>query len=320
MIRVAETCGPVDPNLYSVMMKSAAFSPVRILKSQTGKLLFWILIAILLLISFPARAQTTYSLNKAPYYKNFQKTYPKEADLILFSGIGFHPSLKSEFAYQGRERALMPVMDVMDAYIDSLGWIVAWNGREFSDRGMPFVFVGSAEADAAPPPASMHRTESDKYPPVVLHLDKPSKKWRDDFSKQFSETDGNYFLMIWIGFSEYPKADKGIFKKKVVLGTGYEREIRFLSAIDKPVEVLQITGVLLDKKGNVVRAGAEAFFHEDTPFWVQVLEMSKSIDDKSLHNVILEEKRDDLPGNPLAWKVAVHHLLHQLTQKPHTFL
>lgn len=105
-------------------------------------------------------------------------------------------------------------------------------------------------------------------------------------------------------------------KSDKLLGTGYEREIRFLSAIDKPVMVLQLTGVLIDPKGNVVRAGSEAFFHEDTPFWAQVLEMSKVIDDKTLQNAVLSEIREDLPGSPLAWKIAVNNLLQQLTQRP----
>lgn len=74
--------------------------------------------------------------------------------------------------------------------------------------------------------------------------------------------------MLWIklGFSEYPKAAKGVFGKKVVLGTGYEEGIKFLSAEDKPVEVLQVTGMLLNREGNIIRSGAEGIVAKDTPF------------------------------------------------------
>jgi len=71
-------------------------------------------------------------------------------------------------------------------------------------------------------------------------------------------------LCIKLGFSEYPKADKGAFGQKVVLGTGYEEGIKFLSAEDKPVEVLQVTGMLLDREGNIIRSGAEGIVAKDT--------------------------------------------------------
>jgi hypothetical protein len=264
-----------------------------------------------------ADAQNTYRLNKAPHYKSFEKQKDGIHQQYRFDGVILHPVMKSEFAYLNRESKMQPVADTLTAYINNLSWIESWeNHSGMPIKGMPYLYVGSAESDAAPPSAHMLRGEFEVYPPLVMHLDKPSKKWKSEFLKHHKGDSNDYYLVIWLGFSEYPKTDKGLFKKKVVLGTGYEREIRFLSAIDKPVAVLQLTGVLLDHKGNVVRAGAEAFFHEDTPFWAQILDMSKIIDDKTLQNAVLSERREDLPGSPLAWQTALNNLLYQLTQRP----
>jgi hypothetical protein len=109
-----------------------------------------------------------------------------------------------------------------------------------------------------------------------------------------------------------------LFKKKVVLGTGYEPEIRFLSAEDKPVEVLQLTAMLFNSKGEVVRAGSEAFLHEDTPFWAQAAGISKSIDNRKIQQALINHRREDLPGNPLAWKTGLQTLLEQTLQRPKT--
>lgn len=161
----------------------------------------------------------------------------------------------------------------------------------------------------------MMREDHDEYPPMALYLEKPPKAWRQSFSQQMVEQEADFALLLWIGLTEYPKADKGLFKKKVVLGTDYEHEIRFLSAVDKPVEVLQLTGVLLDHEGNVIRAGAEGFLHEDSPFWVQALEAGTTIDGNAIEKLFTEERREDLPGRPLAWKVAVDNLMSQLSKR-----
>lgn len=78
--------------------------------------------------------------------------------------------------------------------------------------------------------------------------------------------------------------------------------------------------MLLDKNGNIIRSGAEAFLYEYSPFWIQVFGASTYIDDEPLQKLIAEIKRDDLPGRLLAWRVAIYNLLQQLTQRPKEYL
>ncbi|MDZ7695166.1 MAG: hypothetical protein U5K69_29290 [Balneolaceae bacterium] len=74
--------------------------------------------------------------------------------------------------------------------------------------------------------------------------------------------------------------------------------------------------MLLDNTGEVLRVGAEAFLHEDTPFWAQVMGVNKSIDNQSIRKAIVNHRREDLPGRPLAWKVGLNTLMQQITQRP----
>jgi len=97
-----------------------------------------------------------------------------------------------------------------------------------------------------------------------------------------------------------------------VLGTGNEEPIKFLTAEDKLLEVLQLTGALVDAQGRVLRAGAEGILARDTPFAARVVEVEKAIDDRTLEKVITSERRDDLPGSPAEWEVALENLRAQL--------
>lgn len=273
--------------------------------------------AILVIFSLSdfATAQNAYELKNDDFYRTFEKKKKvTESSRVVHAPLMFDKEMSEEFFYQGRETILQPLMDTMNQYLDSLAWSQPMAGS-VPQKGLPWLFVGSSEAETAPSATMMMMDDHDEYPPMALYLDKPSKDWKKAFSQVMAEQQADYAILIWIGLTEYPKSDKGLFKKKVVLGTHYEREIRFLSAVDKPVEVLQLTGVLLDKEGNVIRAGAEGFLHEDSPFWVQALEAGTTVDDNAIRKLFTEERREDLPGQPLTWKVAVENLVLQLTQR-----
>jgi hypothetical protein len=260
-------------------------------------------------------AQHAFELNKGSFYHTFDKNARvTESSRLVHTPLMFDKEMSEEFFYQNREVILQPLIEIMNQHLDSLAWSEPMAGA-VQNNGLPWLFVGSSEAETAPPATRMMRDDHDEYPPMVLYLDKPSRDWRQSFAAMMNEQQADYAILLWVGLTEYPKADKGLFKKKVVLGTGYEREIRFLSAVDKPVEVLQLTGVLLDKNGNVVRAGAEGFLHEDSPFWVQVLDAGTTVDDNAIRKLFTEERREDLPGRPLTWIVAVENLVNQLTRR-----
>jgi hypothetical protein len=125
-----------------------------------------------------------------------------------------------------------------------------------------------------------------------------------------------YAIAIQLGVSQYGKGYSGVFRKEVVLGTGHRVPIRFLTTEGEPVEVLHLTGVLLDATGRPLRAGAEGIILRDTPFHVQVVGATRILDDVALERVLRDERREDLPGAPLKLEVALDNLLAQLTRNP----
>lgn len=251
-------------------------------------------------------------LKGAPFYKSYTKTIAGENRAVRHFPVGLDGKIYTEFFHTGREKALQPLIEAMTAYLDSLGWSTRLDASGFMISGAPYVYVGSAEGEDAPPEAAMQRNESDKYPPMVIHIQKPSKEWKSALGQRLGEAGGEYLLFVNLSFSQYPKADRGVFGKKVVLGTKYEEGIKFLSAEDKPVEVLQVTGMLLDREGNILRAGSEGIIAKDTPFLLQIFEVQKSIDDEAIRHLLSDARREDLPGKPLKWKTALHNLVAQM--------
>jgi hypothetical protein len=148
----------------------------------------------------------------------------------------------------------------------------------------------------------------------VLHLERPSKAWQEAARKLMAAEELTHLVLVRIAVSQYPKEQRGFTKKAVLLGTGYEAPVKFLTAVDKPIEVLQVTGMLVGSDGRVLRAGAEGILGRDTPFTAQVFDVSKLLDDETLAAALTTERRDDLPENPLALEVAVDNLVAQLLQ------
>ena len=119
--------------------------------------------------------------------------------------------------------------------------------------------------------------------------------------------DIEYVLYLALGFSEYSIRKGG----ELELGTGYETQIGWSSDY-KSVEVLHIKGMLLDREGNIVRAGAEGIIARDTPFLMRLFGATRIISAGDIGRLLTEERRDDLPGQPLTWKVSTQNLLAQL--------
>lgn len=250
-----------------------------------------------------AAVARTDRLKEAPFYKSYRKsTVTPEPALLL----PLHASPASA-------ARLEPLRAAIDQYLQSQTCCIAFNDE--MPAGSPAVYVGSSEGENVPIDGLIIREEFEKYPPMIVHYAKPSPAWRSAIAVQASELGAGRVLVTQLDLVQYPKADKGFFGKKVVLGTHHESKVRFLSAIDKPIEVLQLSGAVLSADGTELCAGAEGIIGSDSPFWVQVLEAGKDIDDATLEQVLHNERRDDVPGAPLNWQVAADQLLWNLLRR-----
>ncbi|RQW07701.1 MAG: hypothetical protein EH225_01235, partial [Calditrichaeota bacterium] len=255
-------------------------------------------------------------LKGTPFYKTYGNFQTDSADKIFHLSVDVSRESKMDLSYEDRKRALGLLLKAIEDYVDSLNQsLLLPDIGTLPEQGAPSMYVGSSEGENAPPGAETLRQEHDKYPPMMIYVEKPSKEWKQAFIPALQNAGGQFLLILNLSFDQYPKADRGLFQKKVVLGTEYEENINFFSAEDKPVEVLQITGMILNDEGKIIRAGAEGILAKDTPFYLQIFDIEEGIDNKTLRQILENERREDLPGNPLKWKVATHNLVNQLLNR-----
>jgi hypothetical protein len=234
---------------------------------------------------------------------------PVDPAIVLPAVLG--PELANSPSYGRRAGDFAPIMAALNGALadDSCCRLVA---AAALPPGAPHVYVGSADGELAPFEARDQVLPHDEFPPMVMHLRRPSAAWQQAMAGLLAREGATHAILVSLGVSQYPKGREGVFGKKVVLGTGHEEPVRFLTAEDKLLEVLQLTGVLVNAQGQVVRAGAEGILARDTPFAAQVLDVEKSLDDRTLQAVLTTERRKDLPGQPMKWQAALDNLLWQL--------
>jgi len=256
-----------------------------------------------------AVAQTE-RLEEGEFYAKMGPGLQGPVDPVVLMPAVLDPELANSLAYGRRAGEFAPIVAALNGALDGQSCCRLLPAAALP-AGAPHVYFGSADGELAPPGARDQVLPHDQFPPMVMHVRRPSAAWQQAMAGLLAREGATHAILVSLGVSQYPKGREGVFGKKVVLGTGHEEPVRFLTAEDKLLEVLQLTGVLVNAQ-RVVKAGAEGILARDTPFAAQVFDVEKTLDDRTLQAVLTTERRKDLPGEPMKWQVALDNLLWQL--------
>ena len=260
-----------------------------------------------------AAVAQTHRLDDAPYVVDLARDARPPGDgCAVALPVGVDPELREAIGYGGRLARLQPIVAALDARLAAHGGCLATTAAAPRAPQPPHVYVGVSEGELAPPQAADQRVPHDRFAPMVLHFERPCTDWQREAAGLAAAAGKPYVLAIQLGVGQYAKGYASAFRKEVVLGTNHRQPIRFLTTEGEPVEVLHLTGVLLDATGRPVRAGAEGILLRDTPFLAQTLGLRRVLDDVTLDRVLEDERREDLPGRPLKLDAALDQLVHQL--------
>jgi hypothetical protein len=201
----------------------------------------------------------------------------------------------------------------MNAYLDSLGRTTPLAA---TPRGTPpdvrfgcVLDEGIDECEERDDNAALGR----KGQRMKLAVGRPSADWTTATRSAMPGGKASRALLLTLEVGQYlPRQTGWRGDKSVEMGTAYTVELPWLTSLETPVSVVQLTGALVDTAGRAVRIGAEGMLARRTPFLVSALGAQALISDEDIEK-LRTARREDLPGQPLVWQVAIRTLVAQLT-------
>lgn len=211
----------------------------------------------------------------------------------------------------------------LTAYLDSLGASARLvEGRKVSavshraTQVPPDVHFGCAPPGLVPGEECAERGDSALgrgRQTMRLAVGRPSAEWTAWMRDVMRDVGVERALVVTLEVGQYLPRQKGWRGDKIVeLGTGRVEELPWLTSLETPVMVLQLTGVLADQDGRAVRIGAEGVLAKRTRLTISGIGGQELLTDEDVERA-RTLRRDDLPGRPLAWKVAMRELVTRLT-------
>ena len=149
---------------------------------------------------------------------------------------------------------------------------------------------------------------------LKLSVGRPARQWIQWSQQLMTERGVERTLVITLEVGQYLVQQRG-FKKQIELGTGFVQDLPWLTSLETPVSVLQLTGALVGKDGRAIRIGAEGLIAHRTSLLASAAGAQALITDDDVRR-LNNARREDLPGKPLVWQVSLRNLVAELTAQP----
>jgi hypothetical protein len=254
-------------------------------------------------------------LEKAPYYAGKSVSVGKvlNTPIVFQSGASQAPMFDPE---TGHGSAIAKLLDEMNAYLGTLNVatpiaVVASGKAVAPDVQFGCLTQGSMVGEDCTPRGDSALGRGRQT--MRLAVGRPSEEWVTRAQSKLAQTGATHTLVITLEMGQYLMRQTGWRgSKSVELGSGNVQSLPWLSSLETPVPVLQITGALIDSDGKAVRIGAEGIAAQRTRLLVSAVGGQELFGDEEVAKVRIA-RRDDLPGQPLAWQVALRTLVAGLT-------
>lgn len=252
-------------------------------------------------------------LDRAPWYAG--RAVTNDARVVAVP-VAYQRGAVQPASFDPSSTAGSPAAELlreMNAFLDSLG-TEAGIARVAAPAGTaPDVRFG-CETD--PTGDCLERDENTalgRNERMQLAVGRPSREWAAGLDSTLAATGAGRALALTLETGQYLVRQTGLRgSKSMELGTGHVVELPWLTSLETPVSVVQLTGALMGPDGRAVRIGAEGILARRTSFGISALGAQALVTDEDIQR-IRTLRRDDLPGQPLAWQVAMRHLVAELT-------
>jgi hypothetical protein len=213
---------------------------------------------------------------------------------------------------EGSGSAAAALVAEMNAYLDSLALSAKLSPKVAEVGTAPDVRFGCEPAvvgdcaDEGEPTVTNRRLQ--------LSVGRPSEEWIGWIASALDSA-SNRALVITLELGQYWPRQKGLsLSKEVQLGSDYTVSVPWLTSLEKPVAVVQLTGALISRDGHAIRIGAEGLMAKRSNIALSALGVQRLVSDEDIEQ-LRTLRREDLPGRPLVWQVALRNLVSQLTRR-----
>ena len=211
----------------------------------------------------------------------------------------------------GKGSAAAALVAEMNTYLDSLALSTKLSPRAAEIGTAPDVHFGCNQDPIGDCTEEGEITPSNRR--LQLSVGRPSEQWIGWIGTALDSASHDHALVITLELGQYWPRQKGLsLSKEVLLGTDYVVSVPWLTSLEKPVAVVQLTGALIGRDGRAVRIGAEGLMAKRSNIVVSAMGAQRLVSDEDIDR-LRTLRRDDLPGQPLVWQVALRNLVAQLT-------
>ena len=254
-------------------------------------------------------------LEHPPYYAGNAPT-AADSSRVGHLPVGYQRGSTQAPMFEPGTKAGSPVaafLNDLSAYLDSLG--LSTRVVNPPARGTAPDVRFSCEVDPAGPgdecatgPGAIGRDD------ITMHLavGRPSSDWTQSAAAAMDSAHVGSLLVITLEIGQYRVRQRGLRgDKEVELGTNHVVGIPWLTSLETPVQVLQLTGVRVGRDGRAQRIGAEGILAHRTSLPISAIGGQALISDADVEQA-RGARRDDLEGQPLVWQVALRELVRGL--------
>ena len=213
----------------------------------------------------------------------------------------------------GAGSAMGQLLAAMNAYLDSLGATVPLSADGVQGTPPDVRFGCARDASDQDCEARGDSALGRGRQTMQLAVGRPSEAWIASAAQALDARGADRALVLTLEVGQYLMRQTGWRgNKEVELGTGYTVPLPWLTSLETPVMVVQLTGAVVGRDGRAIRIGAEGMLAKRTSLGISALGAQSLISDEDVAQ-LATARRDDLPGQPLVWQAALRELVSQLT-------